>query len=174
MWRRGRSTPLAAEWCWWRRSRLAISRTACTIMAARASCTSRMEWPPSICMRTLVKSVGNVNGDANMLVRSPYFQVEKLRLCEPLQASVSPRSPHIVVAIEGAAMLESAGMAPISFAKGEAVVVPASVLAISGAAAVGRGNHAHVVAQWQCCRNRRQHLDNRVERAFRPAFGLLI
>ena len=63
----------------------------------------------------------------SVLVRSPYFQVEKLKLSEPMQASVSPNSPHVVVAIEGAAMLESAGMAPISFAKGEAVVVPASV-----------------------------------------------
>ena len=60
-------------------------------------------------------------------MRSPYFQVEKLKLDKPLQADVSPSSPHIVVAIEGAAMLESEGMAPISFAKGEAVVVPASV-----------------------------------------------
>ena len=72
--------------------------------------------------------VHNVSADANLLVRSPYFQVEKLKLAKPLQADVSPTSPHIVVAIEGAAMLESAGMAPISFAKGEAVVVPASVL----------------------------------------------
>ncbi|MGA9564491.1 MAG: type I phosphomannose isomerase catalytic subunit [Candidatus Korobacteraceae bacterium] len=73
------------------------------------------------------KVVGNANGDPSVLVRSPYFQVEKLKLSEPMQASVSPNSPHVVVAIEGAAMLESAGMAPISFAKGEAVVVPASV-----------------------------------------------
>ncbi len=73
------------------------------------------------------KVVHDGNTDPNMLVRSPFFQVEKLKLSEPLQASVSPNSPHIVVAIEGAAMLESAGMAPISFAKGEAVVVPACV-----------------------------------------------
>jgi mannose-6-phosphate isomerase len=73
------------------------------------------------------KVVRDVNTDPNMLVQSPFFQVEKLKLSEPLQASVSPNSPHIVVAIEGAAMLECAGMAPISFAKGEAVVVPASV-----------------------------------------------
>jgi mannose-6-phosphate isomerase len=69
----------------------------------------------------------HANTDANLLVQSPFFQVEKLRLRAPLEASVSPSSPHIVVAIEGAAMLESEGMAPISFAKGEAVVVPAGV-----------------------------------------------
>jgi mannose-6-phosphate isomerase len=73
------------------------------------------------------KVVHNVNTDSSMLVQSPFFQVEKLKLSEPLQASVSPNSPHIVVSIEGAAMLESVGMAPISFAKGEAVVVPACV-----------------------------------------------
>ena len=33
----------------------------------------------------------------------------------------------IIVAIDGAGILESAGMEPLSFAKGEAVVVPASV-----------------------------------------------
>jgi mannose-6-phosphate isomerase class I len=53
--------------------------------------------------------------------------VEKLKVSEPLQALVSPVSPHIIVAIEGAGILESAGMEPVSFAKGEAVVVPACV-----------------------------------------------
>ena len=62
-----------------------------------------------------------------MLVRSPFFQVEKMKLREPLQASVSRESPHIVVAIDGAGVVESAGMEPVSFAKGEAVVVPACV-----------------------------------------------
>jgi len=73
------------------------------------------------------KVVHDSGGDPNMLVRSPFFEVEKMKLREPLQASVSRESPHIVVAIEGAGMIESAGMEPISFAKGEAVVVPASV-----------------------------------------------
>jgi mannose-6-phosphate isomerase len=63
----------------------------------------------------------------NMLVRSPFFQVEKIRLREPLQAAVTPDSPHIVVAIDGSGIVESAGMESLSFAKGEAVVIPASV-----------------------------------------------
>src|ERR1039457_1947960 len=71
--------------------------------------------------------VRDIEGDPNMLVRSPFFQVEKIMLREPLQASVSRESPHIVVAIEGAGIIESAGMEPISFTKGEAVVVPACV-----------------------------------------------
>jgi mannose-6-phosphate isomerase len=73
------------------------------------------------------KVVRDIEGDPNMLVRSPFFQVEKIMLREPLQASVSRESPHIVVAIEGAGIIESAGMEPISFTKGEAVVVPACV-----------------------------------------------
>ena len=73
------------------------------------------------------KVVRDNEGDPNMLVRSPFFQVEKIMLREPLQASVSSESPHIVVAIEGAGIIESAGMEPVSFTKGEAVVVPACV-----------------------------------------------
>jgi mannose-6-phosphate isomerase len=73
------------------------------------------------------KVVHNSESDPHVLVRSPFFQVEKMKLREPLQASVSRESPHVVVAIEGAGIIESAGMEPISFTKGEAVVVPASV-----------------------------------------------
>jgi mannose-6-phosphate isomerase len=73
------------------------------------------------------KVVAGGGCDPNVLVRSPFFQVEKMKLREPLQASVSRESPHIVVAIDGAGIIESPGMEPVSFAKGEAVVVPASV-----------------------------------------------
>lgn len=73
------------------------------------------------------KVVRNGGDDPNMLVRSRFFQVEKMTLREPLEASVGPESPHIVVAIEGTGIVESVGMEPISFAKGEAVVVPACV-----------------------------------------------
>ena len=40
---------------------------------------------------------------------------------------MSPDSPHIVVAVNGAGIVESQGMEPISFATGDAVVVPACV-----------------------------------------------
>ena len=73
------------------------------------------------------KVVNNDSGDPNLLVRSPFFQVEKRKLRELLQASVTPESPHIVVAIDGSGIVESEGMEPVSFAKGEAVVVPACV-----------------------------------------------
>ncbi|HVP53374.1 MAG TPA: type I phosphomannose isomerase catalytic subunit [Candidatus Eisenbacteria bacterium] len=73
------------------------------------------------------KVVRQAGDDPNVLVRSAFFQVEKMKITMPLTASVSPVSPHILVAIEGSGIIESAGMEPVSFAKGEAVVVPASV-----------------------------------------------
>lgn len=74
------------------------------------------------------KVVRGEGDDPNILVRAPFFQVEKRKLTAPLESMVTPESPHIIVAIEGGGVVESAGMEPVSFAKGEAVVVPASVL----------------------------------------------
>jgi mannose-6-phosphate isomerase len=79
-------------------------------------------------LRTNAGKVVRHDGDGpDVLVRSPYFQVEKIRLREALHAEVSPASPQILVAIDGAGIVESQGMAPISFATGEAVVIPAAV-----------------------------------------------
>ncbi len=61
------------------------------------------------------------------LVRSPFFQVEQMRLHDLLAAELTPESPHIVVAIDGSGALEAPGMEPVSFARGDAIVVPASV-----------------------------------------------
>ncbi len=71
--------------------------------------------------------VRHANDQPDVLVRSPFFQVEKIRLSGPLGTEVTPASPRVVVAIDGAGIVESRGMAPISFATGEAVVIPASV-----------------------------------------------
>lgn len=72
-------------------------------------------------------AVPSRHDELEVLVRSPYFQVEKMRLRDALQAAVSPNSPHIIVAIDGAGIVESRGMEPISFNTGDAVVVPACV-----------------------------------------------
>lgn len=64
---------------------------------------------------------------SNMLVRSPFFQVEKFSLKDAVDVEMSTESPHIVVATAGSGILESSGMEPVSFACGDAVVVPASV-----------------------------------------------
>ena len=82
----------------------------------------------------------------DILVRSPFFQVEKIHLQSELAAEVTPDSPHIIVAMNGSGILESAGMEPVSFARGEAVVVPAAVPRIQCASAMGVGDHAHVAA----------------------------
>ena len=73
------------------------------------------------------KVVRREGDDPNLLVQSAFFQVEKRKLSGVLEATVSPKSPHIIVAIDGAGVVESAGMEPVTFAKGEAVVVPACV-----------------------------------------------
>lgn len=73
------------------------------------------------------KVVRHASDAAGVLVRSPFFQVEKVRLRDPLRAEITPASPQVIVAIEGSGVVESQGMAPISFATGEAVVVPAAV-----------------------------------------------
>jgi mannose-6-phosphate isomerase len=73
------------------------------------------------------KVVRHASDPPDVLVQSPYFQVEKIKLREPLQAAVSPASPQVMVAIDGGGIVESQGMAPISFTTGEAVVVPAAV-----------------------------------------------
>jgi hypothetical protein len=48
-------------------------------------------------------------------------------LREPLTTPKSPDTPHVVVAVNGSGVVESAGMEPVSFATGEAVVIPACV-----------------------------------------------
>lgn len=73
------------------------------------------------------KVVNQQTDDPRILIQSPFFQVEKLKLRQPLSAQASSASPHVVVAIEGAGVIESRGMEPITFAKGEAVVIPACV-----------------------------------------------
>jgi mannose-6-phosphate isomerase len=79
-------------------------------------------------LQTNAGKVTRKDGDVpELLVRSPYFQVERIRLQGPLHAEVSPASPQIVVAIDGAGVVESQGMEPISFATGEAVVIPAAL-----------------------------------------------
>ncbi len=73
------------------------------------------------------KVVHRASDTPNVLVRSPFFLVERFGLRESMQAQVTPASPQVVVAVSGSGIVESQGMEPISFATGEAVVIPASV-----------------------------------------------
>src|ERR1051326_7995007 len=76
----------------------------------------------------------STNGSRRELVSSSYFLIDEHRLevdgGEPLR-SFGPNdgksSVRIIVAIDGCGVVESEGSADVTFARGEAVVVPASV-----------------------------------------------
>jgi mannose-6-phosphate isomerase len=65
------------------------------------------------------------------LIRAPYFVVEQYALTEPQSFSVvdewGKRSVQVLVAVEGCGILEAPSMAPVTLAKGDAAVVPASM-----------------------------------------------
>jgi mannose-6-phosphate isomerase len=65
------------------------------------------------------------------LVEAPYFVVDMFEAKEPLELAThddSGRSSvQILVAVEGCGVIEAAGMDPVTLAKGDAVVVPASL-----------------------------------------------
>jgi mannose-6-phosphate isomerase len=65
------------------------------------------------------------NGD-QQLVQSPCFAIEKWHLQKPRQLATST-SPKILVALNGCAVVESQGNSPVTFAKGDAVVIPAAL-----------------------------------------------
>ncbi len=71
------------------------------------------------------KVVGSERDRSNVLVRSPFFQVEKFHLRDVFHSEASPDSPHVLVAVNGSGVVESKGMEPVSLATGDAVVVPA-------------------------------------------------
>jgi mannose-6-phosphate isomerase len=75
----------------------------------------------------------NVNGTKNRrspLVASPFFVVDMFELKEPqdfrTRENGDKSSVQILVAVEGCAVIEVPGGEPVTLAKGDAVVVPAS------------------------------------------------
>jgi len=65
------------------------------------------------------------------MIAAPYFTVDMFELKEPqnFQTAVGPdkNSVQILTAIDGCGVVESQGRDPVTFTKGDAVVVPASV-----------------------------------------------
>jgi mannose-6-phosphate isomerase class I len=65
------------------------------------------------------------------LVAAPYFVVEMFEAKDPLQLSVRDNSgkssAQILVAVEGCGVIEAPGFEPVTLAKGDAVVIPASI-----------------------------------------------
>jgi mannose-6-phosphate isomerase len=68
------------------------------------------------------------NGMAN-LVSAPSFRVDKFVVKEMREVEPQPgkSSAQVLVALDGCGVIEADGMRPVTFAKGEAVVLPASV-----------------------------------------------
>lgn len=65
------------------------------------------------------------------LIRAPYFVVDMFEAKEHFELSTQDvsgqSSVQILVAVEGCGVIEAPGMEPVTLAKGDAVVVPASV-----------------------------------------------
>jgi mannose-6-phosphate isomerase len=61
------------------------------------------------------------------LIEAPYFVVDKFKLATPERFAGGTNSVQILVAIEGCGVVESAAGSPVTFACGDAVVIPASV-----------------------------------------------
>ena len=65
------------------------------------------------------------------LVTSPFFVVEMFELKEPQEFTTTDgaekSSVQILIAVEGCAVIEAQGAEPVTLAKGDAVVVPASI-----------------------------------------------
>jgi mannose-6-phosphate isomerase len=65
----------------------------------------------------------------DLLVASPCFVVEQFAITKPLTLAAAPgrTSAQVLVAVEGSAVVEWEGGQPVSFNRGEAVVIPASM-----------------------------------------------
>jgi mannose-6-phosphate isomerase len=71
-----------------------------------------------------------VNGNRRApLIAAPYFSVEMFELKEAYKFAAEPdkSSVQILVAVEGCGVVETDGTEPVTLAKGDAVVVPASI-----------------------------------------------
>jgi mannose-6-phosphate isomerase len=82
-------------------------------------------------MRPAPSAINGTRNRRSPLVASPYFVVEMFELKDPqdfpTNRGTGKNSPQILVAVEGCGMIEARGAEPVTLAKGDAVVVPASV-----------------------------------------------
>ncbi len=72
-----------------------------------------------------VRSLDSAQG--RTLLTAPHFVVEECALAEEREVPNATGSAQLLVALEGCGVVESTGRQPVSFARGEAVVVPASL-----------------------------------------------
>ncbi|HEX4485491.1 MAG TPA: type I phosphomannose isomerase catalytic subunit [Terriglobales bacterium] len=82
-----------------------------------------------------------VKGNGSSLITAPYFSVDKYDLKQPrafrTEDGSGKKSAQILVCVEGCASVEAGAAGPVTLAKGDAVVVPASL------------DEFKVVPQWQ-------------------------
>jgi len=76
-------------------------------------------------------TIGHTKNTIAAMIRAPYFVVDQYDLKEPQAFGASVEagktSVQILVAVEGCGVVEAPGMEPVTLAKGDAAVVPASV-----------------------------------------------
>ncbi|MFZ0760252.1 MAG: type I phosphomannose isomerase catalytic subunit [Candidatus Sulfotelmatobacter sp.] len=82
-------------------------------------------------VRPAPEQIPGSNNRRAPLVAAPYFVVEMFELKDAQQLSTrddsGKSSAQILVAVEGCGIVEAAGTEPVTVAKGDAVVIPASV-----------------------------------------------
>lgn len=82
-------------------------------------------------VRPAPAQIGNSKNRHMPLVAAPYFVVDMFEAKEPLELATRDQSGktsvQILVAVEGCGVVETAGVNPVTLAKGDAVVVPACV-----------------------------------------------
>lgn len=65
------------------------------------------------------------------MISAPYFNIDLYELKEPLEFSTTGEagktSAQILVAVEGCGIMETEGRAPVTLAKGDAIVIPANM-----------------------------------------------
>jgi mannose-6-phosphate isomerase len=75
--------------------------------------------------------IGRTKNTMAPMIRAPYFVVDQFELKEPQAFGTSDEtgknSAQILVAIEGCGVVEAPGMEPVTLAKGDAAVIPASL-----------------------------------------------
>jgi mannose-6-phosphate isomerase class I len=82
-------------------------------------------------VRRGLSTIGQTKNALAPMVRAPYFVVDQYELKEPQEfrtrEDAGKDSVQILVAVEGCGIIEASGTEPVTFAKGDAAVIPASV-----------------------------------------------
>ena len=86
-------------------------------------------------VRPAPQQIGGGKNRRAPLIAAPYFVVEMYEAKEPLELATrdetGKNSVQILVAVDGCGVIEAGGMDPVTLAKGDAVVVPASIESVS-------------------------------------------